>query len=130
MRMLETEIALGMLDKALAAIGLAREARLRRDQQFQEALFALYTALNETKRYIAERRDGKKRDRKSEFALADLWERTAVHLRHIDPRLAHICHMKGGFWTEPELWDAERIRRSGIQIDRVFRKARRLLLKR
>jgi hypothetical protein len=124
----EPETLISLFDKTLGAIGLIREGRQRRDERTDQALFALYTALGETRAYVSELAKGKRRNRKKELSIAHLWHNAAVPLRYIDKDLAHRCFLKGSYWLEPETWNKARIKRNGIALDTVFEKAREILL--
>ncbi|MBN1845278.1 MAG: hypothetical protein JW810_06310 [Sedimentisphaerales bacterium] len=66
------EITFAVFDRVLRAIGLIREGKRRRNEQTDKALYALYTALNETKAYVEKLNSGKRRNRKTEWAIAKL----------------------------------------------------------
>src|SRR5580658_4063310 len=114
------EIAVTIFDKCLSALGLIREGKQRRTKKVDEALYALYAALNETTKYIHERNDGKRRDRNREYHLAQLWEKASVPIRHIDGTLAARCFAKGNYWMNPDSWTNVRIRASGITLDEML----------
>jgi hypothetical protein len=124
----EPETLISLFDKTLGAIGLIREGRRRRDEKTDQALFALYTALGETRAYVNELAKGKRRDRKKELAIAHLWHNAAVPLRYIDIGLARRCFLKGSYWLDPETWNKARVKRNGIALNAVFKRARELLL--
>jgi hypothetical protein len=71
--MVEPVIAFTLFDKLLAAIGLIREGQKIRTEKTDQALFALYTALAETRAYITYRAAEKPRDIEREFVIAKLW---------------------------------------------------------
>jgi len=110
-----------------------------RDERYQEALGSLYTALNETRIYIGwldRGRYGKalsvnnppaQRNEETEAKLSRLWTTAALKLRNIDHELAERCMLKGDYWANPEAWSEDKIKRARIQIDSVFREARKLL---
>lgn len=126
--MIESAVAFSLFDKILATIGLIREGKKQRTQKVDIALNLLYTALNETSGYIAYRKDGKRRDKKKERALARLWHNASIPLRSLDKEFADRCFLKGSYWMEPDAWDKRRIEQTGIAIDRVFSETRSLLL--
>ncbi len=118
-----------LFDKTLAAIGLIRDGKRRRDEKTDQALLALYVALAETRAYVTARARGTRRSRTKETSLAKLWHNAAVPLRHIDPNLANRCFLKGSYWLEPDIWSKPKINESGIALDRVFEAARALLVR-
>jgi hypothetical protein len=122
------EVAFAVFDRCLAALGLIREGRKHRNERTDQALYALYAALNETKSYITDLDSGKKRDRKREWAIAKLWHNASVPLRDIDRNLAERCFMKGSYWLEPDTWTDMMIKRKRIKLDQVMRSTRELLM--
>ena len=123
------EVAFAVFDRVLAVLGLIREGKRRRNDRIDQALYALYTALNETKSYIDRLDSGKKRNRKTEWSIAKLWHDASVPLRDIDPDLADRCFIKGSYWMEPETWTDLRIKRKRIKLDQVLKSTRKLLLR-
>jgi hypothetical protein len=124
------ETAFVIFDRVIATLGLIREGKKRRNDRIDQALYALYTALNETKAYIERLESGKRRNRKREWAIAGLWHDASIPLRNIDRDLAERCFIKGSFWMEPETWTDERIKRKRIKLDQVLKSTRKLLLRR
>jgi hypothetical protein len=124
-----TEVAFAIFDRCLAALGLIRERRKYRNERIDQALYALYTALNETKAYIQHLDSGKRRDRKREFAIAKLWHDASIPLRHIDRNLAERCFMKGSYWLEPYTWTDLIVKKKRIKLDEVLKSTRDLLMK-
>jgi hypothetical protein len=124
------EMAFVIFDRVIATLGLIREGKKRRNDRIDQALYALYTALNETKAYIERLESGKRRDRKTEWAIARLWHDASIPLRNIDPDLAERCFIKGSFWMEPETWTDKKIKRKRIKLDQVLKSTRKLLLRR
>jgi hypothetical protein len=124
-----TEAAFAILDRFLTVLGLIRQGRRHRDERTDQALYALYAALNETKAYIQILASGKKRDRKREWAIAKLWHDASVPLRDIDRDLAERCFIKGSYWLEPDTWSDVMISRKRIKLDQVLKSTRNLLMK-
>lgn len=79
--MIESGVAFTLFDKILNGIGLIREGKKKRTKQIDNALFALYAALHETKPYLDDRRNGKRRNRKRELEIARLWHAASIPLR-------------------------------------------------
>lgn len=107
---MEPTIAFTLFDKILAGLGLIREGKKERTEKTEHALRALYVALIETKSYIADRENGKRRNRKREFKLARLWHSASVPLRTIDKEFAQRCFTKGNYW-----WNQKRGERNGLK---------------
>ncbi len=120
---------LGIFDKTLSVLGLIREGKRKRNEETDRALFALYTALCETRSYVSDLRRRKKRSHKREHSIALLWHNAAVPLRQIDRDLAARCSLKGSYWLEPETWNDALIEKNRIGLDTVFQEARELLLR-
>ena len=123
------EITFAVFDRILAALGLIREGKKRRTDRIDQALYALYTALNETKAYVERLDTGKRRNRKTEWAIARLWHDASVPLRDIDRDLAERCFIKGSYWMEPDTWTDMKIKRKQIKLDQVLKSTRALLLR-
>ncbi len=124
----KSEFALGIFDSTFKAIELYREGKKQKDEKTDTALFALYTALNETKSYIESLNNGEKHKRKKEYALARLWHNASIPLRKIDPDLAKRCFLKGSYWMEPNTWSENMIKRNKIKLDQVMKSIKTLLL--
>jgi len=122
------QVAFAVFDRVLTALGLIREGKKRRTDRTDQALYALYTALNETKAYVERLESGKRRNRKTEWAIAKLWHDASVPLRDVDPDLADRCFIKGSYWMEPDTWTDVRIKRKRIKLDQVLKSTRKLLL--
>jgi hypothetical protein len=127
--MIEPAIAFTLFDKVLSALGFIREGQKRRTEKVDQALFALYAALGESRSYLNDRASGKRRNREREFAIAKLWHSASVPLREIDPELSERCFIKGGYWMEPDAWDKKRIQEKGIAFEAVFEATRQLLVR-
>lgn len=126
--MAESIIILTIFDKFLKIVGLVREGKLKRDDKIDQALHALYKALNETKEYVTNLNQGNERDLRREHDIAHLWHGASVPLRKIDPDLAHRCFIKGSYWHEPESWSEAQLEESRIALDQVLDSTKSLLL--
>ena len=125
---MEPGIAFALFDRVLAGLGLIREGKRQRTEKVEDALRALYVALTETRIYISERESGKRRNRKREYQLAELWQTASIPLRTIDKEFADRCFAKGNYWMDPKAWDKNRIDETGIAIDSVLEATRELLV--
>lgn len=122
-----TATFIALLNQLLAWIGLVRQEELRLDERKRSALNAVYTAISETKMYLANSASGEDYDRDVEAKLARLWNSAAVELRDIDHDLADRCLVKGNYWSDPRNWSADETEQARIKLDTVFSKARELL---
>lgn len=125
----EVTTIFGLFDKTLSVLGLIRDGKKSRNEQIDQALFALYAALGETREYVTARKNGKRRDKKKEMSIARLWNNASIPLRYIDQDLASRCFLKGSYWLDPDIWDDKKVNRHRIELDTVFEEARQLLLK-
>jgi hypothetical protein len=125
--MVEPSSILAIFDTTLKTLGLIREGKKHRNEKIDQALFALYTALNETRNYINKLKKSKKRNRKTEHDIALLWHKTSIPLRYIDKDLADRCFLKGSYWLEPDTWTQEDIMNKGIAIDTIYDRTREIL---
>jgi hypothetical protein len=103
---------------------LSKEKREVKDQ----ALRAISIALVETKLYYRDRADGKPQNMDVEAQLSKYWAAAAIPLRHIDQELAVTCEHKADFWTQPNNWPDEDVKRLGIKLDDVTRAYRNVAM--
>jgi hypothetical protein len=117
------------------------ERKRERLKSEDDALSALYAAVNETRlyihsldptRYVGASKSkmidaARKRSRETEEKLSRLWMHAAVKLRRVDADLADRCYVKAEYWVTPERWSEDDIKRARIGIDRVYKEARALL---
>jgi hypothetical protein len=123
------EVTFAVFDRLLGAIGLIREGKKRRKERTDQALYALYAALNETKAYVEKLNSGKRRNRKTEWAIARLWHDASVPLRDVDRDLANRCFSKGSYWMEPNTWNEIKVEEKQIKLEQVMESTRKLLMK-
>lgn len=112
----------------VATLALFRDRRADQRELVNQGLTALYTAVNETRDYIATIQDGAPRNAQQEEGLARLWELVAIPLRHLDQDLARRCDLKAGYWRGPSEWPPELVIEARIGLDRVFKEAKYLLV--
>lgn len=127
--MIEPATAFTLFDKILAGLGLLREGKKKRTEKIDHALLALYAALTETRDYIADRENGKRRNRNREFSIARLWHSASIPLRSTDKDFAHRCFLKGRYRMESDTWNKKKIEEKGIAIDTGIDATRKLLLR-
>lgn len=108
-----------LVDNLISLLGpIATLSKDRRDIK-DSALRAISTALTETKLYYRDRQSGKPRNMDTEAQLAKYWAAAAIPLRHIDEHLAMICEHKADFWTGPDNWTSEKVKKFGIKLEDV-----------
>jgi len=125
---MEVTAVMTILGGILKVVGLIRDGRIKKDGHTDEALFALYAALSETKDYVSSLAEGKPHNRKHENKLANMWHKASIPLRYIDRDLAERCFDKGNYWMNPNSWSNASIRENRIAIDQVLESTRDLLL--
>lgn len=117
-----------VVDKLIGLLGpiatLSKEKREIKDN----ALRAISIALVETKLYYRDRQNGKPRNLDVEAQLAKYWAAAAIPLRHIDQELAMACEHKADFWTGPDDWTNEEIKRLGIKLEDVSKAYRSIAM--
>jgi len=126
--MAKEQVVFAVFDRVLGALGLIREGKKWRNDRKDQSLYALYTALNETKAYVEKLNYGKRRNRKTEWAIAKLWHDASVPLRDIDRDLADRCFIKGSYWMEPNTWTEMKIEEKRIKLNQVLESTRKLLM--
>ncbi len=124
----EIATAIAFFDRLFAAVGLLRAKQKEKSERTDQALYALYTALNETKAYISFLKSGKEQDREREHAIAKLWYDASVPLRKVDRDLAERCFLKGSYWLERDTWSQLMINRKRIGLNQVIESTRDLLM--
>jgi hypothetical protein len=112
---------------ALNGIGLWITRRERKQERDDTAVRSVLTAVNTTKRYLAQRERGDPINREAEAELVTLWGTASVHIRRTDADLAQRLQRKAEYWTNPENWSEDEIAYNSIQIDEIAEEGRRLL---
>lgn len=119
-----------VIDKLIGLLGpIATLSKEKRDLK-DNALRAVSTALMETKLYYRDRANGKPRNMDVEAQLSKYWAAAAIPLRHIDEELAMACEHKADFWTGPEHWTNEEVKRVGIKLEDVTAAYRKIAMPR
>ena len=93
------------------------------------ALRSISNALTETQLYYRDIEGGMLKDKDREKQLVLLWGAAAIPVRHIDPELASICQDKSEYWLNPDKWDSKMIADTGIALDNVNQRYKKLLKK-
>ncbi len=108
-------------------IDFIKEYSNKKEEKYELALYALYTATTETKNYISSFGRRKKHDTKKEIKLAKLWNEAGIKLRHINNELAQKCIIKADYWANPDEWTQGDIKESKIALDTIIKESRLLL---
>ena len=116
--MIEVATAISIFDRLLNVFGLVKAGKIIRDEKVDLALRKTHQALVETQAYIRIT-DVQQRDHSKEQELANLWYEASIPMRHLDKKLAKICSLKGGYWSNPDSWDDIRSGESNISLDNV-----------
>ena len=103
-----------------------KQGKIKRDQRTDKALGIIHTALLETINYLRVI-SVQERVPKKEIDIARLWYKAGVAVRYIDQKLAEICSLKGGYWSNPDVWDELRSSKHNISIENVEKQAFELL---
>ncbi len=117
---------MGVMTDSIGQLGGWLDRLAKGQERADAAVKAVLLALNETKAYVADWKSGQ-RVRERELLLVRLWTDAAVAVRRKDRDFAHQLQMKAQYWTDPERWTPEDVKRAGIQIDAVSDLARSLL---
>ena len=64
----------------------------------------------------------------TDLELTNLWFKASAAFRAAgDDELAHLCQIKGDYWTDPNSWSKDRVYDAGISLRAMQRELRRLL---
>jgi hypothetical protein len=126
----EVVTELGIFDSTLKAFGLIRDGKLHRSGKVNQALFALYTALNETVQYVEKQSKWQRRDINKEHELALLWDKASIPVRYIDGDLAKKCFIRASYWLEPDTFSQSQIKSQGITLKAMREETFNLLVER
>lgn len=137
--MIDLNTLLGIFTQLRQWLEFTKASGKETDKDYQEALTALYNALNETRIYLGslERNSlsaksdllqiPSARNIDTEARLSKLWTAAAIKLRQYDLNLADRVFIKGDYWANPDRWINEEIKEANIQIEELFQDARKLL---
>jgi hypothetical protein len=125
---MELVTILGAITPLKGLLEFINNKRATGSAQHEEALVALYTALNETKIYIGElEQNPNARNHETEKTLFRLWTVASTKIHTIDQQWGITCFQKGDYWANPDSWTQDDIQKAGIGIDEVFQRAKQLL---
>lgn len=102
------------------------DKKAQKKQKAYEAIEAIYKAANRTSFYITMNQNG---TYKSNLELSDLWLETAAKVRDLDESLYEQLLMKAEYWSNPENWSNEDVKRTRIGLLEIKRAAREILQK-
>ena len=112
-----------MFTKALEAFerwtDRQNQAKVQKEQSRATALEALLAAITVTTAYIADRRDGGRRDRQHEAKITELWSRASIRVHALDRRLSTVLAMESMGWADPELWKTPEFQKARMDLDRI-----------
>jgi hypothetical protein len=95
---------------------------------WRDAVAALGAAAIQTRGYVSDVERGQRpTDRETEMKLAVAWQQAGAKFYALDPILAERCHLKAGYWAQPNLWTDEQVREAGIALSDVERLTAQLL---
>ena len=117
--------------EAIPEVGRVLSAFLAKGQQptpsKQQAIRAVWSAVDNTRMYIRMIRDGAADASASNPDLVALWSEASLQIAELDPALALRLRDKADYWSDPQRWDDPKIRDAAIGIDAVASDARSLL---
>ena len=136
--MTEAAAAIGMFNGLRSWLRDRRQEDAALGREEKQAIRALYVAANETRLYFnrIERprfsRAGKNREPfgrniEAEEELSRLWLEASVEVREFSPNLAMRCFEKAGYWSDPEQWTDEEIKRANISLNGMLESAKKLI---
>ena len=118
---------LGNLGRYLA--NLARAGAKRREES-RKALEGVIRATRQTKIYLRALNENGKRDYKKEERLADTWTKLSFELHKLDVKaLAKRCDIAGGYWSDPDKFTLEFLKKARARLKDLEFEARTLLAK-
>ncbi len=104
-----------------------QKERHLKDQQKDEALVAINSAILATKKYIELSGGEKCHDRNSEYELAQMWSHAAIKARHASQELAVRLQDKSAYWSDQFEWSADEVLKRQIDLDGIQEQIRGLL---
>jgi len=93
----------------------------------QYAIRAVWSAVDNTRLYIRMIHDGQASGSAPNSELIALWSEASLKIAAFDLALADRLRRKAEYWSDPRLWDDQRIKATAIGIDTVADDARALL---
>lgn len=93
----------------------------------KQAIRAVWSAVDNTRMYIRMIDNGTADASAPNPDLVALWSEASLQIVEFDPKLARRLREKAEYWSNPELWDDQKISDAAIGIDQVAADARSLL---
>jgi hypothetical protein len=124
-----SDISLWALFKHLGSwLGNLSRARQQRKRESIEALRAVVIAARHTQAYLRELEDSGQQNHATEANLAGLWTELGFRLNDLGlTKLAKRCDIRGRYWADPNILDADFLQRADIGLERMEQLARQLL---
>jgi hypothetical protein len=124
-----SDISLWTLFKHLGSwLGNLSRARQQRKRESIEALRAVVVAARHTQAYLRQLEDTGQQNHATEANLAGLWTDLGFRLNDLGlTKLAKRCDIRGRYWADPKILDADFLQRADIGLERMEQLARQLL---
>ena len=124
-----SDISLWALFRHLGSwLGNLSRARQQRKGESIEALRAVVVAARHTQAYLRQLEDTGQQNHATEADLAGLWTELGFRLNDLGlTRLAKRCDIRGRYWADPNILDADFLQRADIGLERMEQLARQLL---
>ena len=124
-----SDISLWALFKHLGSwLGNLSRARQQRKRESIEALRAVVIAARHTQAYLRQLEDSGQQNHATEANLAGLWTELGFRLTDLGlTKLAKRCDIRGRYWADPNILDADFLQRADIGLERMEQLARQLL---
>jgi hypothetical protein len=124
-----SDISLWALFRHLGSwLGNLSRARQQRKRESIEALRAVVVAARHTQAYLRQLEDTGQRNHATEANLAGLWTELGFRLNDLGlTKLAKRCDIRGRYWADPNILDADFLQRADIGLERMEQLARQLL---
>jgi hypothetical protein len=124
-----SDISLWALFRHLGSwLGNLSRARQQRKGESIEALRAVVVAARHTQAYLRQLEDTGQQNHATEADLAGLWTELGFRLNDLGlTQLAKRCDIRGRYWADPTILDADFLQRADIGLERMEQLARQLL---
>jgi hypothetical protein len=124
-----SDISLWALFRHLGSwLGNLSRARQQRKRESIEALRAVVVAARHTQAYLRQLEDTGQQNHATEANLAGLWTELGFRLNDLGlTKLAKRCDIRGRYWADPNILDADFLQRADIGLERMEQLARQLL---
>lgn len=123
--MIEIQSLMSIFNGALAWAKAYGDESNRHDEQYENALLAVYAATTETKNYISTLNET--RDKEKERKLSELWYKAGIRLRKFNHDLAERCVIKADYWADPTKWSSPQIEEARITLENIIKETQKLI---